>query len=74
MLGGEPAQPVTRVLGERGMLALVKIDPKKFTAISRAPLHPEIHYPAWAAPVLSRGRLYLRSEDHLLCLDLAKPK
>lgn len=62
------------VLGERGTLALVKIDSQKFRAISRAPLHPEIHYPAWAAPVLSRGRLYLRSEDHLLCLDLAKPK
>lgn len=61
------------VLGERGTLALVKIDPVKFEEISRTS-YPEIHYPAWAAPVLSRGRLYLRSEDHLLCLDLAKPK
>lgn len=61
------------VLGERGPLALVKINPEKFEAISRT-FHPEIHYPAWAAPVLSRGRLYLRSEDHLLCLDLAKPR
>ncbi len=61
------------VLGERGTLALVKIDPKKFEEISRTS-YPEIHYPAWAAPVLSRGYLYLRSEDHVLCLDLAKPK
>lgn len=61
------------VLGERGTLALVKINPKKFDEISRAS-YPEIRYPAWAAPVLSRGRLYLRSEDHLLCLDLAKPR
>jgi outer membrane protein assembly factor BamB len=61
------------VLGERGTLALVKIDPEKFEEISRAS-YPEIHAPAWAAPVLSRGRLYLRSEDHVVCLDLAKPK
>ena len=61
------------MLGERGTLALVKINPEKFEEISRTSF-PEIHYPAWAAPVLSRGRLYLRSEDHLLCLDLAKPK
>ena len=61
------------VLGEKGTLALVKIDPEKYEEISRTSF-PEIHYPAWAAPVLSRGRLYLRSEDHLLCLDLAKPQ
>lgn len=61
------------VLGERGTLALVKINPEGFEEISRASF-PEIHYPAWAAPVLSRGRLYLRSEDHLLCLDVAKPE
>lgn len=61
------------VLGERGTLALVKIDSEKFEEISRTSF-PEIHYPAWAAPVLSRGRVYLRSEDHLLCLDLAKPE
>ena len=28
--------------------------------------------PCWAAPVLSHARLYLRSEDHLVCLNLAK--
>jgi len=61
------------VLGERGTLALVKISPDKFEEISRLS-YPEIHYPAWAAPVLSRGKLYLRSEDHVLCLDLAKPQ
>lgn len=61
------------VLSERGTLALVKIDPENFEEISRTSF-PEIHHPAWAAPVLSRGRLYLRSEDHLLCLDLAKPQ
>ena len=33
---------------------------------------PLLEYPAWAAPVLSRGRLYLRNEDTLLCLDVSK--
>lgn len=27
-------------------------------------------YPAWGAPVLSRGRLYLRGKDRLACIDL----
>jgi len=29
-------------------------------------------YPTWAGPVLSRGRLYLRSEDRLVCFNLTK--
>jgi outer membrane protein assembly factor BamB len=58
------------VLGERGTLSLVKQNPKKFEELARTS-YKEIGYPAWAAPVLSRKRLYLRSEDHVICLDLA---
>lgn len=58
------------VLGERGTLALVKASSEKFEEISRTS-YPEIGYPAWAAPVLSRKRLYLRDEHDLICLDLA---
>lgn len=58
------------VLGERGTLALVKVNPEKFEEISRTS-YPEIGYPAWAAPVLSRKRLYLRDERNLICIDLA---
>lgn len=60
------------VLGERGTLAIVHVDSRKFKEDRRASFD-EIHYPAWAAPVLSNGRLFLRSEDWLLCLDLRKP-
>lgn len=60
------------MLGERGILVLAKLSRDGYEPISRA-VYKHIHYPAWAAPVLSRGRLYLRSEDHLLCLDIAKP-
>ncbi|MCA8987264.1 MAG: PQQ-binding-like beta-propeller repeat protein [Planctomycetaceae bacterium] len=57
------------VLGERGTLALVKCSPESFQEICR--FKPaRMNYPCWAAPVLSRGRLFLRSEDTLLCYDL----
>ncbi len=66
------------VLGERGTLALVSSDPEKFEEISRVK-YPEMRYPSWTGPVLSRQRLYIRCEDnsvnrecYLLCLDLAK--
>jgi outer membrane protein assembly factor BamB len=57
------------VLGERGTLAIVDVDPHEFHERGRFSM-PEIHYPAWAAPVVSNGKLYLRSEDWLVCLDL----
>ncbi len=58
-------------LGERGTLSLMKINPDKFEELGRMSVSG-IKYPAWAAPVLSRGRVYLRSETHLVCLDLAE--
>ena len=61
------------VLAERGgMLSLVKVDKTKFEEISRCEI-PGMHYPSWTAPVLSRGRLYLRCEDRLICLDVKGP-
>jgi hypothetical protein len=29
-----------------------------------------VKYPAWAAPILSHGLLYLRGADRLVCLEL----
>lgn len=65
------------VLGERGTLALVSVNSEKFEEISRVQ-YPEMKYPSWTPPALSRGRLYIRCEDkydqrreyYLLCLDL----
>ncbi|MCP4512971.1 MAG: PQQ-binding-like beta-propeller repeat protein, partial [Fuerstiella sp.] len=59
------------VLGERGTLAVVHVNDQEFKEDCRISFD-EIGYPAWAAPVLSNGRLYLRSEDWLLCLDVKK--
>jgi hypothetical protein len=71
------------VQAERGVLALVELNPRKFLEISRVK-YPESGYPSWVAPVLSRRRLYLNvarekpdqfgrygHEYHLLCLDLS---
>ncbi len=60
------------ILGERGTLALAEADANEWKEISRCSA-PLMHYPCWAAPVLSRGRLYLRCEDALVCLDLQNP-
>jgi outer membrane protein assembly factor BamB len=59
------------VLGEGGLLGLFRVDPKQAVEISRFQV-PHLHHPCWAAPVLSSKRLYLRSEDHLICFDLGK--
>jgi len=59
------------VLGEGGLLGLFKVDPQKAEEISRFQV-PQLHHPCWAAPVLWRKRLYLRSEDRLVCLNLAR--
>lgn len=57
------------VLAERGMLALIEPAPQGVHEVSRFAV-PEMKYPCWAAPVLSRGYLYLRDENSLICLDL----
>jgi outer membrane protein assembly factor BamB len=58
-------------LGEGGLLGLFRVNPQLDEEISRWQV-PDLHYPCWAAPVLSRKKLYLRSEDRLVCLNLAK--
>ena len=59
-------------LGEGGLLGLFKPDTQKCQELSRFQM-PQLHYPCWAAPVLSDKKLYLRSEGRLLCLDLGRP-
>jgi outer membrane protein assembly factor BamB len=54
--------------GKLGLFALNSLHPEEICAWQV----PQLHYPCWAAPVLSRKMLYLRSEDRLLCLDLSR--
>jgi outer membrane protein assembly factor BamB len=58
-------------LGEGGLLGLFKPNPQRLEEISRWQV-PSLHYSCWAAPVLSNRKLYLRSEDRLVCVDLAR--
>jgi len=58
-------------LGEGGLLGLFRPNPNRAEELARIQV-PQLHYPCWAAPVLANQRLYLRSEDQLVCLNLAK--
>lgn len=60
-------------LGEGGLLGMFKPNPDKCEELGRWQV-PELHYPCWAAPVLSDRRLFLRSENQLVCLDMTAKK
>jgi outer membrane protein assembly factor BamB len=59
------------VLGEGGLLGLFRPSTERAEELCRFQV-PQLHYPCWAAPVLSHKRLFLRSEDRLVCLNLAR--
>jgi outer membrane protein assembly factor BamB len=59
------------VLGEGGKLGLFGLNPQKPEERCSWQV-PSLHYPCWTAPVLSNKRLYLRSEDRLICLDVSR--
>jgi outer membrane protein assembly factor BamB len=58
-------------LGEGGLLGLFKPERGAIKEVCRWQV-PGLHYPCWTAPVLSEKRLYLRSEDRLVCLQFAR--
>ena len=61
------------VLGEAGLLGIFRADPREPVELARYQV-PQLKYPCWAAPILSDGIVYLRSEDKLLALDFRKAK
>ncbi|HUR38114.1 MAG TPA: PQQ-binding-like beta-propeller repeat protein [Planctomycetota bacterium] len=66
-------------LGEDGVLRLIKVDPKQYREVGKLVLkgasgEPLLKYPAWAAPLLSHGLLYVRGKDRLVCLELIPEK
>jgi hypothetical protein len=66
------------VLTEYGRLLLVKATPERYQPLADVTPQADIGgrrrallgHPAWNAPVLSRGVLYLRGADHLVALQL----
>lgn len=73
---------------ETGDLLLLKANPEKYEVVSELSLtdtqpgpiapalvgRPLLEYPAWAAPILSHGLMYVRGKDRLVCLEVMKEK
>ncbi|HUS38507.1 MAG TPA: PQQ-binding-like beta-propeller repeat protein [Pirellulales bacterium] len=65
-------------LSEYGTLRLIKPNPNRYEEVAVTTMidqedadnRPLLRYPAWAAPILSHGLLYVRGRDKLVCLEL----
>jgi outer membrane protein assembly factor BamB len=63
-------------LGEDGVLRLVEATPQAYRPKGEVVLRDEstgeplLREPAWAAPILARGLLYVRGRDRVVCLRL----
>jgi hypothetical protein len=76
------------VLAETGELYLIRATPEKYDVVATAVLRSAetgliapgvessrlIQAPAWAAPILSHGLLYVRGKNRLVCLELVPGK
>lgn len=65
------------VLTEFGQLFLIRPNAAKFEPVAAwLPVDDAgkelLEYPAWAAPVVSYGLMYVRGKDRLLCVELRK--
>jgi hypothetical protein len=56
------------VLGEGGRLGLVRASSEALSELAVWQV-PMLEYPSWTAPVLADGKLYLRDENSLVCLE-----
>lgn len=56
------------VLSDRGTLLLLEANPASYTERSR---FQAMNGRSWTAPALSGGRLYLRDQDEMVCLDVS---
>ena len=60
-------------LGENGLLTVFKATPRGYVESGRldksnTKVMPK--YPAWVAPVIARGLLYVRGKEEIICYDL----
>jgi outer membrane protein assembly factor BamB len=65
-------------LTEYGQVLVLKATLEKFESVGVWVPQDEagehlLEYPAWGAPILSHGLLYIRGKDRLLCVELIKP-
>ncbi len=69
-------------LSEDGTLRVIRATPERYELVSEfmpreegipgASGRPLLTYPAWAAPLVSHGLLYVRGKDRLLCYELPR--
>ncbi len=62
-------------LGENGVLTLFKASPNGYQEVGRLDENnTEVmpSYPAWGAPVISRGLLYVRGKHEIICYDISR--
>jgi len=57
------------VLSEEGTLALVEATPYGYHELAKVEM---LHGRCWTPPTLAHGRLYLRNQDELVCLDVSE--
>jgi hypothetical protein len=60
---------------QNGLLALIEATPEKYNlkGTFMPPARPGAKKEAWAHPVISDGKLYLRHWDVLFCYDVKAP-
>lgn len=56
---------------EDGKMALIEVTPDSYKLISSFDT-PINHGKSWSHPVIAQGRLYLRDQHEMLCLDIAQ--
>jgi hypothetical protein len=66
-------------LSEDGTLRIVRATPGRYEELAEWQLAsadgtPLLNYPAWAAPALARGLMYVQGDDRLVCLRLMSPR
>src|SRR5690606_23913144 len=66
-------------LDEYGMLRVLRANPQRFELVREftplragTPDTPLLKFPAWAAPILSHGLMYVRGKDQLACYRLPR--
>jgi outer membrane protein assembly factor BamB len=62
-----PADGKLIILGEKSQLALAEISPEAYKEISRAEL---ITGKTWTIPTIANGKMYVRNEKEIVCVDL----
>jgi outer membrane protein assembly factor BamB len=64
-----PADGKAIVLGEKSQLILAKIAPDGYQAISQANV---LNGKTWTIPTIVDGRMYMRDEKEIVCVNIAK--